>query len=204
VFGQPRLARGFESYEAALVETDPSRQAQLMLAGSIDMGTVEQSRLDPFVDSVMCAAVTAAFAPLASRLDRSPFGGVDTLARLGRRVTTAADRAWDRFMTRRFMVFEGPDERLRLGRDVPPLRGGSLIPRPFETPSEPELLEVLERFDRTHGTGRGSASVDWADLHDRMGWICWFFLSRHFDHRLARAPFSPTQVEQLRALVPSR
>src|SRR5206468_9674368 len=72
VFGQSRLRRGFDAYEAALVEPDPSRKAQLMLAGSVDMGAVEQSRLDPFVGAVMSAAITAAFAPFADQLARSP------------------------------------------------------------------------------------------------------------------------------------
>lgn len=199
VFGQSRLARGFETYEASLVEKDPSRQAQLMLAGSIDMGAVEQSRLDPFVNAVMCAGVTAAFQPLAERLGRSLSGRARTLERLGRRLTTAADHAWDVLMTRYFMVFEGPGERLRLGRDVPPLSGQSLIAPAFEQPSARELLDVLAEFDRTKFTGRGDATVDWADLRDRMDWICWFFMSRHYDGRLAQSPFSPAEVGQLHA-----
>jgi hypothetical protein len=202
VFGQSRLARGLEAYEAALVEPDPSRRAQLMLAGTVDMGAVEQSKLDPYVSAVMCAAVTAAFTPFADRFDRSLVGRVDALGRLGRRVATAADHAWDRLMTRYFMVFEGPNERLRLGHDVPPLSGQALIAPVFERPSEPELLDVFREFDRTDFTGSGDATVDWSDLRDRMGWICWFFLSRHFDGRLAQPPFSPPEVQQLRALVP--
>ena len=200
---ESRLARGFETYEAALVEKDSTRQAQLMLAGSIDMGAVEQSRLDPFVNSVMCAAVTAAFKPLAYRLGRSPLGRARALERLGHRITAAADHAWDRLMTRYFMVFEGPGERLRLGHDVPPLVGESLIAPAFEHPSEPALVDLFAEFDRTRFTGRGSASVDWAVLHDRMEWICWFFLSRHYDERLSQSPFSLAEVQQLQdALVP--
>jgi hypothetical protein len=168
-----------------------------VLAGSIDLGAEEQFRLDPFVRAVMSVGVNALIDPIGRFLAGGPFSHVRLFDRLGRGVATGADRAWDELMTRYFMVVDTPGQRLRLGRDVPPYPGQRLIGRPFEHPSEPELMEVFNAFDRTHGTGRGDASRDWADLGDRMDWICWFFLSRDRDPQLARSPFSRAVVRQL-------
>jgi len=197
VLGKPRLAMGLEAYAAAVAETDRSRHAQLVLAGSIDFGAEEQFRLDPYVAAGMCAGISVAFQPLAQGLQSSPLGRVPSLKRFGREIAAISDRAWDELMTRSFMVVDVAGERLRLGHDVPPFPGQALIAPPFAHPSEPELVEVIAAFDRTHGTGRHDASVDWANLRDRMDWICWFFLSRQLDPRLSLPPFTRAVVREL-------
>jgi hypothetical protein len=199
VLGKQRLTLGFGAYDDALAENDPVRHTQLVLAGAIEMGAEEQSRLQPFVAPALCAGVTVAFTAIGDRLARTPLGRVRALARVGRAITDAVDRSWDRWMTHSFMVFEEPGERLHLGRDVPPVAGQPLIPPAVAKPVVPALVDVMAEFDRTHGSGVGDRSIDWALYADRMAWIAWFFLSRLVDQRLREPPFSDQQVLVLRA-----
>jgi hypothetical protein len=194
VLGKQRVTLGFGAYEDALTENDPVRHTQLILAGSIEMGAEEQSRLQPFVASALCAGVTVAFTAIGDQLARTPLGRVPALARVGQVITDVVDRAWDRWMTHSFMVFEEPGERLHLGRDVPPVAGQPLIPPAVAKPVVPALVDVMAEFDHTHGSGIGDRSIDWAVYADRMDWIAWFFLSRLVDQRLREPPFSDSEV----------
>src|SRR5439155_23954469 len=113
--------RGFADYASAQREHDADRHAQLVVAGSIEMGAIEQERLQPFVVRVLCAPVTVAFMPCREWLDRSWLARWPALVRIGHRATEGVDRGWDRWMTRDFMIVQIPGQKLRLGHDAVPV-----------------------------------------------------------------------------------
>ena len=198
VLGQRRLQIGFGAYAAAIEESDESRRAQLVLAGSLQMLAEEQFRLQPFISQALGAAVTVSFRALADRLVARGLKWIPPVAWTARQGAGAADHVWDAAMTRDFLVVNWPGERVHLGHDVAPLPERPLVPPALEQPWVPDLTAVFDEFDRTGGTGRHDASFDWADYGSRMDWLAWFFLSRSFDDRLMRSPFAPDQVETLR------
>jgi hypothetical protein len=198
VLQQRRLQSGFRAYAAAIGESEESKRAQLVLAGSLQMLAEEQFRLQPFIAQALDAAVTVSFRALADRLVARGLKWIPPVVWTARQAAAAADHVWDATMTRAFLVVDWPGERVHLGHDVRPLPGRPLVPRALEQPWVPELTAVFDEFDRTGGTGRHDASVDWADFRSRMDWLSWFVLSRSFDQRLMRSPFTPDQVEALR------
>ena len=68
--------------------------------------------------------------------------------------------------------------------------GGVLFPADLEKLENPDLLKFLAEWDQTKGTGVGSGAENWADLRDRMNYICSLFRSRQQDPNLFEAPFA--------------
>jgi hypothetical protein len=197
VLGQRRLSLGFDAFASAIGEPEKSRRAQLVLAGSLQFLAEEQFRLEPFVSQALDAALTVAFRRLADRVIMRGLGRIPPVAWAARQAAAATDHLWDEAMTRYFLVVAWPGERVHLGRDVAALPDRSLIPPALAPPWGSELESVFSEFDRTGGTSRHDASIDWADFGSRMNWLSWFFLSRSFDDRLLRPPFAPDQVRLL-------
>ncbi len=182
---------GFTALAAAATEADADCRAQHVLGSALQLGAAEQSQLDPILDSLMCS-VPEEFIGSLERRFRIP---------MLRRMARVIDRAWDKEVTRRFMVLVLPFETLKLGHDVPPLPGSGLVPSCTSVVRAPSLRQALETWDRTKGTGRGDAARDWSVLDDRMDWVSWFFRSRFRDERLQVAPFRESEAAALRRLL---
>lgn len=191
VRGTNCFGTGFAALAAAASESDPDRKAQHVLGAALQLGAAEQSQLDPILAVLMCSVPEEFIGPLERRIR----------LRAVRRVARAIDRVWDQQVTERFMVLVLPHEKLRLGHDVPPLAGASLVPACTAVVQAPSLQQALATWDLTGGTGRGDAARDWSRLEDRMDWVSWFFRSRFRDERVQSAPFSTNEVTQLRRLL---
>jgi hypothetical protein len=106
------------------------------------------------------------------------------MQRLGRHVVTEY-----------MMTLEIPPGRvLHLGED---LKTG--FPSLLETITNPSLRELLRRLDPTPDSGKGTGTVDWSDLPQRVHFIADLFRTFHLDPHLFDPPFSESQLKLIKA-----
>jgi hypothetical protein len=183
----PALVEAFEHYRSARSETDPQAKAQLALLGNLEAVHHEQSTLDTAVKDALDVGIHG----VHSDKGRGP------LHRFDDHIVEQIQEVWHDVMTERMMTLRTPSDTLFLGRDVPARKGRPLFPPAVATPELAELVAFFKTWDRTNGTGVGSAARDWCELSDRMNYITTFFRSRHQDPSLLAEPFSD---EVLRAI----
>lgn len=192
VLGQNRLRLALEAWNDALLEADPRRRAQLILAGSLQMGAHEQWRLQGAITGALGGGVDLLAMPFIEHC--VPIGRIRALRPLARRLMSHLDpvlhRAWDRLTAHTVMTVEVPGESLSLGRDVPPPKGTArLVPPDLDQIVDERLAAAVDAFDRATADGRGSAADDWTDYAQRMNFILWLFRSRQQVERLFEPPF---------------
>ncbi len=209
--GQEYLRRAFRHYAQALEEPGPKLRAELLFLANLEIGLHEQTRLQPEIAESMDAAAVGFFT-----FTRALFRGIFPLngwlhlaylylmRLLGR--PTELDKAIQAFLnevklalrrliTELMMTITLPSgEVLRLSED---LKAG--FAEPLRQLTLPELVEFLAQhglaFENTQGTG----ALDWADLPDRLNFICGLFRCYQERPDLLGAPFTPQQVEALKA-----
>jgi len=162
--GQDALATAFARYHEAAFERDAKRRAELVLLGNVMIGLHEQIRLQPHIRRALDASVS-----VGRRLD-----GLQSFGR--------------RLLTRRVMRLRLPTGALRLGYDVPFLRGRTQFPDVLQQLDHPDLAAVVGQWDRDVTSLRGSAAVDWGELAPRMNFIVDLFRSRQRSHELFEPP----------------
>jgi hypothetical protein len=200
--GVNHLQAGYASWCDAVATDDPRVRSQLILAGSLQLGAHEQNRLQPAVANSMDMGVNRATGQLAQHLAAaSGWLGplVRDLERAVEPVGASLARLWDDVMTEFVAVADSPDGPLRLGHDIPPLPGQPFSPPDLDAPWSAELSALLQRFDRSHGDGRGTKARDWVEFDDRMNFILNLFRSRHHHRPMFDPPFPPEVVRQLEA-----
>ena len=200
--GKNHLAAGFSLWCDALATIEEPRRSQLILAGSLELGTHEQNHLQGAIASSIDMGMNDSATRLEHRLRR----GGKLSAEIGRiaddllaPVVGGIGTVWDDVMTELLGVLRTPDGTLRLGHDVPPVPGQPFVPGDLAAPVVPELVELLGRFDRSTGDGRQSAARDWVQLDDRMNFIANLFRSRHHRTEFLDPPFDPMTVASLEA-----
>jgi hypothetical protein len=122
--------------------------------------------------------------------------GVHEQTRLQPYIAAAIPPLAEKLITRHVFTLPIPSEELRLGKDVPRIRG-EMFPEPLRTIESPEAREILSRWDRTPDTTRGSAAEDWSRLSDRMSYILDLFRSRQQDPLLWNRPLTLSVTERL-------
>jgi hypothetical protein len=113
----------------------------------------------------------------------------------------AIPRPLRRVVTARLLDFRAGAEQLRVNRDVPP-REDPRDPLSLRHLTNPDLVAFLTGpagWDRTPDSHDASRARDWADLRDRMNYICDLFRSRHFEEQLFASPYSDAQWRALLA-----
>lgn len=209
--GQGYLRQAFGHYYAALFESDARTRAELAFLANLEVGFHEQTRLQPEIAESLELAepdprhtidqVIAVLLPRAGWLTR-------LRAALGRllRGPTPLERALAAVLTeirarmRVLLTAHGLSlglphgEQLRLGHD---LRAN--FPASLERTTNAELAALLRRIDPTRDSRSESGAVDWADLPERMHFICDFFRCHHERADLFIAPFLPAQTQALKA-----
>ena len=65
--------------------------------------------------------------------------------------------------------------------------------------TDPELRELLARYEPVPPALDDCGAEDWSVLDQRMHYIVHLFRAYHEDGTLASAPFTPAQVERIRA-----
>jgi hypothetical protein len=165
----PELRQAFTHMDSA----DPD----LLVLANLEIGLHEQTRLQPEIAEALDAP-TAADQALLKRVLGWPLQR--RLTRLSREVVTQC-----------LMVLSLPGAVLFLGRnlDMPlPPSGGNA-----------ELAALLARYEPVAPAPDDCGARDWAELHQRMHYISHLFRAYHGRPELGSAPFTPAQVERLKA-----
>jgi hypothetical protein len=168
----PELRQAFTHLEAGRAAGD----RELVVLANLEIGLHEQQRLQPEIREALDAA-TAPSQPLVVRVFGWPLQR--QLTRLSREVITGS-----------FMVLTLPGVALSLSRH---------LDLPLSSPSNPELLALIARFEPVPPAVDDCGARDWSDLHQRMHYISHLFRAYDLTADLADAPFTAEQVKLIQA-----
>lgn len=200
-----QLRRAFTHLAQAIGEAEHVARAELMLLANLEIACHEQARVQPeILDALEAPYTTTAQlgrALLEAMAPRSP--GWPSLLRTplalvvggAGRVAEAALRALlRRLITESMITLALPDGVMKLGRRV-----AGNPPACLSEPRLEALREMLARLAPAAGDLDGSGADDWSLLPERLTAIGSFFRLRHEDESLYTPPFSPAQLQALRA-----
>lgn len=200
---QGLLREAVAQFYAAKFETDPNRQAELVLLANAQTGLHEQIRLQPSIAGSLNLPFAQGFTQLRDRLlqridsddRRRRFLLISDLflRPLFRDLEKELNAVWRECATRFFMELRLPDGTIHLGRDVQPLPGQPLFPAPLQTITNDDLQKLLTFYHAEGDSARGSAAEDWADIPERMQFILTLFRSRQQEGQLFAQPFTSAQ-----------
>ena len=192
----PLVRLAFEQYALAAGETDAAQRAQHVLAGNVAAVLHEQQRLQDDIAAALDAGLVDFGDDLAGLVQGRIHAVV--LGRVARdlrtRIAPHVEQLWQHVATQILMTMSVPGETLHLGRDVPAPQGAPLFPDALRQLDLPALCDLMEAWDRTRRTGIGSGAGDWADIHQRMGYIVTLFRSRQQRLALTQPPFTSDQI----------
>jgi len=178
------LALDFDAFIAGCADPE-LRQAfthlhtgdrELVVLANLEIGLHEQTRLQPQIRE----ALNAALAPEHGLLKRI----------LGWPVQRRLTRFTREAITRSLMVLSLPGTTLFLGRNL-------VMAMPVS--HNAELVALLGRYEPVPPAPDDCGARDWSLLDQRMHYIAHLFRGFHDRRELATAPFTPAQVEQIRA-----
>lgn len=110
-------------------------------------------------------------------------------------IAGAMPRPARRLITRHLLDFSLGERVLRVGEDVVPPAGVYCQQRAEDA----ELLAFLKTWDRAGGGVTGSRAMNWADIRDRMAFVCALFRTSHRDPGLFTAPYTDAQLLAMEA-----
>jgi hypothetical protein len=207
--GERLLTQAFARYEQLRSERDPKRRAELALLANLEIGLHEQTRLQPQILEALDAgsateedlgrrALEALF-PSATRwwpAVRRPAAA--TIGVLARAIQRAASKLAREAITDSFMVLALPGRVLALGTNL-----ADAYPTVLAEPVDPELNELLARFEPVAPAPDDCGASDWSDLHQRMHYIVHLFRAFHLSEKLSEPPFNQDQVASFsRGVIP--
>jgi len=208
--GQRLLTQAFARYERLRSERDPKRRAELALLANLEIGLHEQTRLQPEILEALDAASTTqrdlgrraleALFPSATRwwpFVRGPAAAVFGV--FARSIQRASNRIAREVITDSFMTLALPGRVLALGTHL-----ADAYPDVLAEPADPELKELLARFEPVAPEPDDCGARDWSDLHQRMHYIVHLFRAFHLSEQLSRPPFDADQVATFsRGVIPA-
>lgn len=201
----PLVDQVLRNYVAAAVTDDPVARAQHVLLANLAATLREQEVLQESLAATLDAGLVDVREelellyqrPVSTRLRRR------LLSRVSTRATPHVEALWDHITTELVLQLALPGETLYLGADVPPLPGGEQFPEPLERLHLSDLVALVEAWDPTDGTGLGSATAEWSDLHERMGYLVNLVRSRQRSLVLTTPPFTQAHLDvMVRGRVP--
>jgi hypothetical protein len=207
--GQQFLRQAFRRYESLRAEGDVTEQAQLAVLANLEIGFHEQTRLQPEIRVALDAAYSTqgdigrraleALFPSAARwwrVVRVPAAAV--AGGVAARLQRAAGGTTREVLTESFMVLSLPGRVLALGAHL-----DDAYPEALREPANPELVDLLARFEPQPPEPDDCGARDWSDLDQRMHYIVHLFCAFHLREELFRPPFTPEQVASFgRGVVP--
>jgi hypothetical protein len=207
--GQRYLRQAFVRYERLGLERDPKARTELAVLANLEIGLHEQTRLQPEIREALDAAYATkedlgrraleALFPSAARwwpVVRRPAIVVVSFVAGG--VQRSASRLAREVITDSFMVMSLPERVLALGTHLV-----DAYPEALDVPADPDLVELLARFEPVSPAPDDCGARDWSDLQQRMHYIVHMFCAFHLTEQLSRPPFSPEQVASFsRGIVP--
>ena len=207
--GHPLLRQAFAHYDRLRLERDPGRRAELAFLANLEIGLHEQIRLQ----SQILEALDAAFAtqedlgrralqalfpsaPRWRRVFEAPAAALTGLSARG--LQRASSRLAREVITDSLMVLALPGRVLALGRNLT-----EAYPKELVDPTDPELRELLARFEPVPPAPDDCGVRDWSDLHQRMHFIVHLFRVFQLNEKLDQPPFTPAEVASFsRGVIP--
>jgi hypothetical protein len=207
--GDRLLTQAFARYERARLERDPKRRAELALLANLEIGLHEQTRLQPEILEALDAAYATqqdlgrraleALFPSATRwwpVVRTPAAAAIGLP--ARAIQRAASRLAREVITDSLMILALPGRVLALGTHL-----ADAYPDVLTKPTDPELNELLARFEPAPPARDDCGARDWSELNQRMHYIVHLFRAFHLSEQLAQPPFNQGQVASItRGVIP--
>jgi hypothetical protein len=201
--GPELLSQAFEHYERARNERDPKRHAELTFLANLEIGLHEQTRLQPQILEALDSATTTeeelgrraldALFPSASRWWGWLRGSA--AAALGiptRAIQRASNRLAREAITATLMVLALPGRVLLLSANL-----ADAYPHELASPTDPELIELLARFEPVPPAPDDCGVQDWSDFDQRMHYIVHLFRALHATEQLSEPPFTPAQLTSI-------
>ncbi len=189
----PNVRMAFREYSLAAGTTDARMRAQHVLAGNVAAVLHEQQRLQSDIESALDAGLID-FGDDIAGVVRSHVADAlldPVLRHLRNHLSDSLERLWQQIATKLLMTMKVPGQTLHLGKDLPLFPSAeTLFPGVLQELTQPTVRALMIAWDPTHGTGVGSAAHDWANLHQRMGYIVNLFRSRQQELTLTTPPFS--------------
>ncbi len=110
-------------------------------------------------------------------------------------IAGAMPRPAQRLITRYLLDFSLGKRTMSVAKDVVPLNGVTRL----HSVESPELRDFLDQWDRARDGVQGSRAGNWADIKDRMAFICALFRTGHCDEGLFTAPYTAVQCAEIEA-----
>jgi hypothetical protein len=207
--GHPLLRQAFAHYDRLRLEHDPRTRTELAFLANLEIGFHEQTRLQPQILEALDAAYATkedlgrrtlqALFPSAPRWWRVLEAPAAALTGLSvRAIQRASSRLAREVITDALMVLALPGRVLALGRNLT-----DAYPNELVDPTDPELKELLARFEPVPPAPDDCGVRDWSDLHERMHFIVHLFRVFHLNEKLSDPPFTPAEVKSFsRGVIP--
>jgi hypothetical protein len=207
--GQRYLRQAFARYDRQRFEPDPKARTELIVLANLEIGLHEQTRLQPEIREALDApyltkedlgrrVLEAVFPRAAARraiVRRPVAAAVGVLAASAQRFSSEIARE---IITHSLMVLSVPGRVLALG-----LHLEDPYPDALRELGNPELAELLTRFEPVPPAPDDCGARDWSELQQRMHYIVHLFRAFHAREDLFRPPFTPEQVRSFsRGAVP--
>jgi len=184
------LQRGLRCYFEAMLESDPKRKAELVLAANLLVSAYEQQRVDGYLAVSLSLFTERAMRQLV--LNRT---GV--FRSWYRRYMSAA---YSLVLTQYMLALEMRDEVLHIGRPLPLAPGAAtLFPEALTIIREPLLQALLTIYDLSDGVAAKRRARNWIWFPHRMNYITNLMRSRQVHQPLFAAPFGPAETRALLA-----
>ncbi len=194
------LTQAFAHYDRVQLERDPKKRAELALLANLEIGLHEQTRLQPQILEALDAAyatqedlgrrVLEALFPSATgwwAVVRGP--AATAIGVWARAIQRSASRLAREAITDSLMVLTLPGRVLMLGTNLT-----DAYPPELTEPADPELKELLARFEPAPPAPDDCGARDWSNLHQRMHYIVHLFRVFHLSEQLSEPPFNAGQV----------
>ena len=214
--GQGYLDNAFRNYYKAKFVSDNNIKAQLYLMANLQVGFHEQTRLQPEIAASLHAALPDQEKLKSAILDKL-FEGTgfwrhaqiflflltgrhDRLKHYVDVLVKKAQQPIHRLLTIQLMTLTIPPQNtLRLGQDL-----HALFPACLQKLTNADLLALLKKIDITPNSLVDTGTRDWADLPDRLHFICDLFRCYQETVDLLDPPFSQEQIVALKnGLIPA-
>jgi hypothetical protein len=207
--GQRYLRQAFERYDRLRTVEEPKARAELLVLANLEIGLHEQTRLQPEIREALEAAhatgedlgrraLAALFPRLATGHPRLARPAAAVLRPFASALQRAASRVARDVVTESFMVLSLPARVLALGAHL-----DDPFPDVLREPADPDLAELVARFEPAPPAPDDCGARDWSELRQRMHYISHLFRAFHADPVLFDPPFTSAQVERFRrGLVP--
>jgi hypothetical protein len=173
---------------------------QLTVLANLEIGLHEQTRLQPEIRAALDSA-EATTEDLGRRVLATAFPGVRPVVRVpaaalagavAKRLQRASSAVAREVITESFMVLSLPGRVLALGANL-----ADAFPDALRPATEPELEELLARFEPAAGGPDDCGARDWSVLDERMHYIAHLFRAFHERPELAGPPFTGAQLASL-------